>query len=90
VPVPYFVEDRVTDGITSAVGCYVNYLRTDKLLILPVFGVARDEAALRRFESLFAGTRVVPLPCTRLARQGGCLNCISWTLRTRLEKSRVR
>ncbi len=80
-PVPYFYEDRATDGIPSAAGCYINYLRTDKLLILPVFGVARDDAALRRFESLFSGTRIVPLLCTALARKGGCLNCISWTIR---------
>jgi agmatine deiminase len=89
VPVPYFVEDHTTDGIPSAAGCYVNYLRTDELLILPVFGVARDDAALRRFERLFSGTRVVPLPCPGLARTGGCLNCISWTIRARRKKSRV-
>ena len=31
VPVPHFVEDLATDGIPSAVGCYVNYLRIAKL-----------------------------------------------------------
>jgi agmatine deiminase len=81
VQVPYFVEDHATDGVPSAAGCYVNYLRIAKLLILPAFGVAQDDAALRRFESLFCGTRIVPLPCTELARKGGCLNCISWTIR---------
>ena len=86
VPVPYFVEDHATDGIPSAAGCYVNYLRTDNLLILPIFGVALDDAALRRFESLFTGTRIIPLPCTGLARKGGCLNCVSWTIRIRRKK----
>jgi agmatine deiminase len=90
VPVPYFVEDHATDGIPSAAGCYVNYLRTDRVLILPAFGVARDDAGLRRFESLFPGTRIVPLLCARLARKGGCLNCISWTIRTWRKKSRIR
>ena len=85
-PVPYFFEDHVTDGIPSAAGCYVNFLRTDKLLILPVFGVAQDDAAMRRFESLFSGTQVVPLSCTELARAGGCLNCLSWTIRARPKK----
>ena len=85
--VPYFFEDRATDGIPSAAGCYVNYLRTDKLLILPVFGVARDDAALRRFETLFPHMRIVPLRCIELARKGGGLNCISWTIRARREKS---
>jgi agmatine deiminase len=86
LPVPYFFEDHATDGITSAAGCYVNYLRTEKLVVLPVFGVARDGVAVRRFESLYSGTRIVPLACTGLARQGGCLNCISWTIRTRRQK----
>jgi agmatine deiminase len=81
VPVPYFFEDRVTDGIPSAAGCYINYLRTEKLLILPVFGLKRDETAIRAFKSLFRGTRVIPVRCTELSREGGCLNCISWTIR---------
>jgi agmatine deiminase len=87
VAVPYFVEDHATAGIPSAAGCYINYLRTDKLLILPVFGVARDDAALRRFESLFSGTRIVPLLCAGLARKGGCFNCVSWTIRARRKKA---
>jgi agmatine deiminase len=90
VPVPYFVENQATDGIPSAVGCYINFLRTDMLLILPVFGVARDEAALRRFENVFSPTRIVPLPCIELAREGGCLNCISWTIRKGGKKSATR
>jgi agmatine deiminase len=88
--VPYFVDDHHTNGIPSAAGCYVNYLRTDKLLILPVFGVAQDEPALRRFQCLFSGTAVVPLQCTELAKEGGCLNCISWTIRARRKKSASR
>jgi agmatine deiminase len=87
VPVPYFVEDRVTDGIPSAAGCYINYLRTEKLLILPVFGVKQDETAIRSFESLFPKTRIVPVRCTELSHEGGCLNCISWTIRKTRKKS---
>jgi agmatine deiminase len=89
VPVPYFVEDRVTDGIPSAAGCYVNYLRTEKLLILPVFGVAMDDEALRRIACLFPGTQVLPLPCAKLARNGGCLNCISWSICVRPKESAI-
>jgi agmatine deiminase len=89
VPVPYFIENRVTDGIPSAAGCYINYLRTEKQLVLPVFGIARDAAAIRRFESLFPGMRIIPLQCTDLAREGGCLNCVSWTIRSRPEKLRT-
>jgi agmatine deiminase len=90
LPVPHFVDDHATDGVPSAAGCYINYLRTEKLLILPVFGVARDDAALRRFESLLSGTLVIPLQCTGVARKGGCLNCISWTIWVRREKSATR
>jgi agmatine deiminase len=81
---PCFVEDRTTDGLPSAVGCYVNYLRTERLIVLPVFGVSQDEAALRKFERLFSGTGIFPLQCKKLARQGGCLNCVSWTIRSAL------
>jgi agmatine/peptidylarginine deiminase len=49
--------------------------------------VNRDEAAIRSFESLFPDMRVIPLQCTGLAREGGCFNCISWTIRKKGKKS---
>lgn len=78
---PYFVEKRSKDGIGSAVGNYVNFLRVGNLIVVPAYGVPQDNQACRRLESLCPQATVVPLLCVDLARDGGVLNCISWTIK---------
>ena len=78
---PFFDERRRTDGIDSAVGNYVNFLRVGDLILLPAYGVHQDEKAFRRLERLCPQATIVPIPCTNLARRGGILNCVSWTIR---------
>ena len=63
----------------SAAGCYLNYLETDKHIFLPVFGGDMDEKAIRAAEELFT-RQVVPVQINEIAKEGGCLNCISWEL----------
>ncbi|HWG41287.1 MAG TPA: agmatine deiminase family protein [Gemmataceae bacterium] len=74
---PYFHETRSREGIPSAVGNFVNFLRTEKVLVAPVYGTAQDEIALGKLESLFPSLPIVYLNCTDLAREGGVLRCIS-------------
>lgn len=81
--IPYFQEKRTTAGMPSAVGNYVNYLRVGNLVFAPAYGVAADDVAHRRLASLLPGVEVVPVDCCRLAREGGVLNCVSWTTKTR-------
>ena len=78
---PFFDERRRTDGIDSAVGNYVNFLRVADLILLPAYGVRDDEKAFRRLESLCPQVTIVPVQSTKLARNGGILNCVSWTIR---------
>jgi agmatine deiminase len=79
---PYFFEQRSSAGIPSAVGCFTNFLRTEKVLVAPVYGTEHGHVALRKLEAVFPGLPIVPLECTELARKGGVLNCISAGFRT--------
>lgn len=79
---PYCPENRSKAGIPSAVGCYINFLRTAKVLVAPVFGTKQDAVALKKLATVFPGLPIVPLKCTALAREGGVLNCIAATYRT--------
>lgn len=78
---PYFQERHECDGIPSAVGNYVNFLRIGKLIVVPAYGVAEDDEACRMLQQLCPDARVVSLPCTELAREGGVLNCVTWTIK---------
>lgn len=78
---PHFVENHEQDGISSAVGNYVNFLRVQDLVIVAAYGRAEDAELAQRLTDLLPGTAIVPLPCLELAREGGVLNCVSWTVR---------
>ncbi len=61
---------------------YINWLQTDKVLILPKFNVPEDEQAFRqisKFMPQYAG-RIEMVDATDLIRYEGCLNCASWTV----------
>lgn len=61
---------------------YINWLQTDRVLILPKFGVPTDREALEQISSLvpsYAG-RIEQVDARDLVRYEGCLNCASWTV----------
>ena len=62
---------------------YINWLQTDKLLLIPSFGCPEDEQAFEQIASLmpmYEG-RIEMVGANDLIRHGGCLNCVSWTVR---------
>lgn len=81
VRLPYSFPRRSGTEISSAVGNYTNYLRVGSLIVVPAYGARQDEEACKVLERACPKATVVPIRCTRLASQGGVLNCISWTVR---------
>ena len=69
---PYFFSKG-----DSAVGCYLNYLETEKSIFLPVFGVDTDNEAIELAKNIFDKT-IIPVNINEIAKYGGLLNCISW------------
>jgi agmatine/peptidylarginine deiminase len=83
---PYSPENKRFDGIWSAIGNYVNYLRVGNLIILPAFNRSSDEEARRLMQLWLPNAKVESLECRELARKGGVLNCATWTIQTRSAK----
>ncbi|GAB3840681.1 ADP-ribosylglycohydrolase family protein [Hymenobacter jeollabukensis] len=77
IPFPYFPQE---ENATSAVGAYINFVRVGPLVLLPVFGLPADEAAVYQTELLFPGCQVVPLLANELAPLGGLLHCVTWAV----------
>ena len=60
-------------------GIYLNFLHLDdETIVMPVFRLPEDEAAARILKSLYSKT-IIPIQANELAREGGIINCISWT-----------
>ena len=60
---------------------YINWLQTDKVLILPKFGIPEDQEAYEQISRLMPqyDGRIEMVDATDLIRYEGCLNCASWT-----------
>lgn len=62
---------------------YINWLQTDRVLLIPSFGYAEDEQAFEQIVSLMPTYRghAEMIDAKDLIRHEGCLNCASWTIR---------
>ncbi|RZK49279.1 MAG: hypothetical protein EOO99_06370 [Pedobacter sp.] len=62
----------------SAKGIYINFIKTDHLLLTPIFKQREDDLAINKLQDLFPKHVLAPIYCNDLAKEGGLLHCISW------------
>jgi agmatine deiminase len=77
------IRKRRRGELASAVGLYINYLRVGDVVVIPAYDRPEDEAALEKVRQIMPEARVYQLPCRRLAEEGGVLNCVSWTIKSK-------
>ena len=82
---PHFQVERLEFEVETPYKdnwAYINWLQTDKVLILPSFDVPEDEQALRQVEHLLPAYRgrIEQVDARDLVRDGGCFNCATWTV----------
>lgn len=61
---------------------YINWLQTDKIIIVPGFGREADRQAINQIEKVMPSYRdkIVLCECSDLVKHDGALNCCSWTI----------
>lgn len=65
----------------TAEGLYINYLHVGNLVVVPQFKRKEDKIALQTFNEIFGNIySVVPFDARWIAKHGGVLNCVSWTI----------
>jgi agmatine/peptidylarginine deiminase len=79
VLMPWFYRGGRSDGVPSAVGCYMNFIQLAQGVILPSFAHRQDQQAHQLLASL-VDRPVVSINGTSLAKLGGVFNCISLAL----------
>jgi agmatine deiminase len=78
-------EDHKTEGIASALGNHMNFLRLGDRILFPYYSDEISEAPMKEFiekiEHLDLNIEIVPVDLPEiwvLGRLGGLLNCVSW------------
>ena len=57
---------------------YINFLTVGNLIILPALGIEEDEQALSQIKQYYPNCIIEQLNVSKLVKDGGGLNCISW------------
>ena len=81
VDMPYFI-DYDSKHKDSAVGNYLNYLEIGNVILAPSYkGHEQDNArAVEVLQRAFGrGKKIIPIESTSVAKEGGILNCVSWS-----------
>ena len=81
---PYFSSSN-----DSAVGCYLNFLETERYIFMPVFGNELDGKAIASAKGIFT-KMIVPININEIAKEGGVLNCISWETKQTEKKQKIK
>jgi len=87
IPVPCDTSKNKT--LMDATGFYINFLQMKNILFLPAFGLMKDKNVEDQFKKLFPKSKIVSVNCGDLAKDGGVINCISWTIRLDCQKSKA-
>lgn len=75
---PYDPQDGGQDGLPSAAGNWMNFVRAGNVLVVPTFGSAGDRRALDMLGDLHPDHAIEPLDCMLLASGGGGPHCATW------------
>jgi agmatine deiminase len=81
IELPYDLQPGGRDGIPTAAGNWMNFLRIGDLLIVPTFGMTGDERALGIMRDAYMGYVIEAVECRELAEEGGLLHCVTWQAR---------
>lgn len=70
-------EGKLTNSLNWG---YINFLKVGERLFVPQFGIQEDSQALEQLGIFFPDSEIIPIfGCQSLARDGGVLNCVTWT-----------
>lgn len=80
IDVPFF-STKDSKHRDSAIGIYVNYLKVNNLIVVPVFGREEDQEAVDIIQKAFPDKVIETINYNEVAIEGGLLNCTTWVVR---------
>lgn len=78
-----FLEHKEKEYPNHAIGCYVNYLEIQELIVLPIFETVKnkDQEVYDKFKEIFQDRKIETINYNEIGLHGGLLNCTTWTIK---------
>lgn len=79
IPCLDYKEKKYPD---HSIGCYVNYLEVQNLIVIPIFEVEnnKDRDVYDLFKQIFPSRKIETINYNSIGFLGGLLNCTTWTI----------
>ena len=77
-----FLNHKEKKHPDHAIGCYVNYLEVQDLIVLPIFETEnnKDQEVNDMFREIFPDRKIETINYNEIGLHGGLLNCTTWTI----------
>jgi agmatine deiminase len=78
-----FLDHKEKKYPDHAIGCYVNYLEVENLIVLPIFETEKnkDQEVYDKFREIFPDREIETINYNEIGFYGGLLNCTTWTIK---------
>ena len=78
-----FLEHKERNYPYHAIGCYVNYLEVDNLIVIPIFETEKnkDQEVYDKFRMIFPDRKIETINYNEIGFYGVLLNCTTWTIK---------
>ncbi len=78
-----FLDHKEKKHPNHAIGCYVNYLEVQDLIVLPIFETVKnkDQEVYDKFKEIFPDRKIETINYNEIGLYGGLLNCTTWTIK---------
>jgi agmatine deiminase len=77
-----FLDHKEKKYPNHAIGCYINYLELQDLIVLPIFETEnnKDNEVFDKFREIFPNRKIETINYNSIGLFGGLLNCTTWTI----------
>lgn len=78
-----FLDHKEKHYPDHAIGCYVNYLEVENLIVIPKFETEKnkDQEVYDKFKEIFPNRIIETINYNEIGFFGGLLNCTTWTIK---------
>jgi agmatine deiminase len=65
------------DDFNPAWGYAINFLKVEKLALVPIFNIKQDRAIVDTVKKYYPDCSIVTIDCSELSMEGGLINCVT-------------